>query len=85
MKQLTKIGIRVWFTLSCLLTFGMGWVALSRSDVQVVEAPTSNVETLSEINLPPVPSVDDLAGNNQPSNSNSQFVVSMPVLRTKGS
>lgn len=93
MKTLTKIVTRIWFTLSCLMIFGLGWIALSKSDVQIEQPQVvnNNEFTVTSMNLAPVPSFNDLVGNSKLSASSSasspapQVRFSAPVIRTKGS
>ncbi len=92
MKPL-KIGLRVWFAVTSLLSFLFGWILFSHADkpaslfasTQSTTSISSSVEALPT--LQPVPSLNDLtSGGLQALPSQPNLTIrSMPRMRLGGS
>ena len=91
MNKITKNILHIWITLSSLIVFAIGWIALAHAEkpaplASQFTSTTSIVESVELVELAPVPSLDDLTQtNSQPAISQPSVNFSMPRLRTRGS
>ena len=86
MKVLTKKIIRIWFALSSLFIFGIGYITLSHAENKAAAVQPENTFTVGRVELAPVASLDDFKNNPNQSNTNTQgFKLTATRLRTKGS
>ena len=93
MNKITKNILRIWISLSSLVLFAIGWIALAHAEKpaplasQFTSTTTSIiVESVDSVELAPVPSLEDLTQtNNLPAISQPTVNFSMPRLRTRGS
>ena len=88
MNKITKNILRIWITVSALVLFGLGWVALAHAQkpAPLADQFTNNAATVETVELAPVPSLEDLAGTtNQPAISQPSVNFNMPRIRTRGS
>jgi hypothetical protein len=99
MKQPMKLGLRVWFTLTSLVSFLVGWMLISHANkpVSLIPEDNSNVEPstlVSVVNplptLQPLPSLKSQGSGTSslqslPSINNSVPQSSFPRLRGRGS
>ena len=87
MKPL-KLGLRVWFTITSLISFLAGWMLLSHAGKPAPLIPSSSnsgAATTSDITttlapiptLPPVPSLSQLTTSNS---NNATTIQSLPSL-----
>jgi len=88
MKPL-KLGLRVWFTITSLVSFLAGWMLLSHAGKPTPLIPTSSSsdntttsDTISQLapvpTLAPVPSLDQLVGTS--GSSSASTIQSLPSL-----
>ena len=93
--KLYRKALRIWITISSLISFLIGWVFLAHIPESGLSASTSAASTANVLNLPAIPSVNGLANTNSnagsvqlfsfnPSTSQSQ-TTTIPGLRTRGS
>lgn len=79
MKQPLKIGLRIWFAITSILSFLFGWILFSHSGKPAAlfssQPAVSQPANYQTNNLPPVPSIDDLT-----SGSASSSLQPLPAL-----
>ncbi len=86
MKTITKNIIRIWITLASLFAFTIGWITLSHSETQAaLNNQAAEVSTTTQIELAPVPSLEELTQSNRPRSGPPSFTITTPRLRTAGS
>ncbi len=69
MKQSLKIGLRIWLAVTSILSFLFGWILFSHAGkpapLITSQPAVSQPGQIQGVNLPPVPSIDQLtSGNN---------------------
>ena len=94
--KLYRKALRLWITITSLVSFLIGWVFLAHIPESVLSASTSADTTTNTLNLPAIPSVNSLANTNPnsgglqlfsftPSTSSQSQTTTAPGLRTRGS
>ena len=86
-----KIGLRVWFAITSLLSFLFGWILFSHADKPAPLFSSSSATSQQSVDvlptLQPIPSLNDLTSSglqSLPSQSNLTFG-SLPRMRLGGS
>jgi len=82
--------LRSWLTVSSLLGFLLGWILITHTDEPETTITTTEGQTLT-IEMPPIPSVENLAASSVDTNGVQTFTFSQsqssftPRMRTGGS
>ncbi len=83
-----KLGLRIWFVITSVISFLAGWVLLAHADKPAPLFPSntsSNASSSSQLaplpTLPPIPSVNDLTAGS----SSLQSLPSLPSISGSGS
>jgi hypothetical protein len=88
MNKITKTILRIWITVSALVLFGIGWVALAHAQkpASLADQFTNNTIVVETVDLAPVLSLEELAGTtNRPVISQPSVNINIPRMRTRGS
>lgn len=94
--KLYRKALRIWITISSLISFLIGWVFLAHIPETGLSTSTSATSSANTLNLPAIPSVKGLANTNSnsggvqlfsfnPSTSQQSQTTTLPGLRTRGS
>jgi len=94
--KLYRKALRIWITISSLVSFLIGWVFLAHLNESGLTTLTTAEGTTNMLNLPAIPSVNDLASTNSeggnvqlfsfdPSTSQQSQTTTFLGLRTRGS
>lgn len=96
--KIYRKALRIWITISSLISFLIGWVFLAHIPEAGLSTSTSAASTANILNLPAIPSVNELSNTN-PNGSGVQLfsftpstssqsqtqTTTVPGLRTRGS
>jgi len=94
--KLYRKALRVWITITSLVSFLIGWVFLAHIPESGLSTSTNTDTTTNTLNLPAIPSVNGLTSANQNGNGVQLFSFDLsttqtqsqavsPAFRTRGS
>lgn len=85
MHSLTKIFLRFWLAAASVVAFAAGWASLAHT--QSAASASNQAPAASEVQLEPVPSLDEVLESRGQSSPATQPTVrfNLPVIRTHGS
>jgi len=94
--KLYRKALRLWITITSLISFLIGWVFLAHIPESALSASTSTDTMTNTLDLPAIPSVNGLANTNPnsngvqlfsfvPSTTQTQSQAASPTFRTRGS
>jgi hypothetical protein len=94
--KLYRKALRIWITITSLISFLIGWVFLSHIPDSALSTTANTDTTTKTLNLPAIPSVNGPTNTNQngngvqlfsfiPSTTQTQSQAASPAFRTRGS